>query len=394
MPQKSWWARLPFGVRMTAGTSALLLLIGGGVAGVAALTGNHARTVAESAVPAGPPAGVSTGGGAAGMTDEVPPRPLGQDVPGLDPAATVPRTSDRADRTVPRNPSRVAPGSARANGGPAGVNGGPAGVNGGPAGVNGGPADANGGSTGLSGGSAVGGAKPQTRQGKAPAVASPHQAPAPPAPVRVKPAPAPAAADPLGGHPVVPPRRVVTTRTAADTRPVAFRTQLVADPTLVRGIKRVRTQGSPGVQTLRYLITLTNGKQTARRLLDTKVTRKPQNRIVAFGTLRDFDFDYDRDRLRDPDRLMDCGQNLGGMCVPFSRGVICPDLADDLTSATLDITDLAFEESAAEANPAKKSKAEDKDEESTAEDSAFDLGAAIILSDRRDQRARSADWPC
>ena len=38
MPRKSWWARLPFGVRMTAGTSALLIAIGGGAAGVAALT--------------------------------------------------------------------------------------------------------------------------------------------------------------------------------------------------------------------------------------------------------------------------------------------------------------------------------------------------------------------
>lgn len=38
MPRKSWWARLPFGVRMTAGTSALLIAIGAGAAGVAALT--------------------------------------------------------------------------------------------------------------------------------------------------------------------------------------------------------------------------------------------------------------------------------------------------------------------------------------------------------------------
>src|SRR4051794_8519288 len=38
MPRKSWWARLPFGVRMAAGAGALLIAIGGGVAGVAALT--------------------------------------------------------------------------------------------------------------------------------------------------------------------------------------------------------------------------------------------------------------------------------------------------------------------------------------------------------------------
>src|ERR1700760_3298628 len=37
MPRKSWWARLPFGVRMAAGTVALLAVIGGGGPGAAAL---------------------------------------------------------------------------------------------------------------------------------------------------------------------------------------------------------------------------------------------------------------------------------------------------------------------------------------------------------------------
>src|SRR5689334_17503427 len=37
MPRKSWWARLPFGVRMAAGASALLLAVGGGAIGVATL---------------------------------------------------------------------------------------------------------------------------------------------------------------------------------------------------------------------------------------------------------------------------------------------------------------------------------------------------------------------
>src|SRR5262252_7491213 len=37
MPRKSWWARLPFGVRMAAGASAVLVVVGAGVAGVATL---------------------------------------------------------------------------------------------------------------------------------------------------------------------------------------------------------------------------------------------------------------------------------------------------------------------------------------------------------------------
>jgi hypothetical protein len=38
MPRKSWWARLPFGVRLTAGASAFLVVAGGGAVAVAVFT--------------------------------------------------------------------------------------------------------------------------------------------------------------------------------------------------------------------------------------------------------------------------------------------------------------------------------------------------------------------
>src|SRR3954470_22069170 len=41
MPRKSWWARLPFGVRMAAGASAVLAVVGAGAAGIATLTGGE-----------------------------------------------------------------------------------------------------------------------------------------------------------------------------------------------------------------------------------------------------------------------------------------------------------------------------------------------------------------
>ncbi|MET0418020.1 MAG: hypothetical protein ABW022_18575, partial [Actinoplanes sp.] len=62
MPRKSWWARLPFGVRMVAGASALLIVIGGGAAGVAALTKDDkdapriVTAVGQAAQAAAPPA--------------------------------------------------------------------------------------------------------------------------------------------------------------------------------------------------------------------------------------------------------------------------------------------------------------------------------------------------
>jgi hypothetical protein len=111
MPRKSWWARLPFGIRMAAGGSALLVLIGGGTAGIAALTEDEPRIVtaagqaapAEVAAvpPAAPaltaPAPVPT---AAGLK-------LGIAQAEAD-AAVDDRTSDQADRTGTREPRRPA----------------------------------------------------------------------------------------------------------------------------------------------------------------------------------------------------------------------------------------------------------------------------------------------
>jgi hypothetical protein len=93
MPRKSWWARLPFGVRMAAGAGALLIAIGGGVAGIAALTRDGAKprivtAVGDAAVP-----DVATPEGS-------PPGPLLRN-----PVAVPARTSAEADRSGSRGRS-------------------------------------------------------------------------------------------------------------------------------------------------------------------------------------------------------------------------------------------------------------------------------------------------
>ena len=93
MPPKSWWARLPFGVRMTAGAGALLVLVGGGTAGAAALfTGDKPPVVTAVQQPAAAP----------GQPESVPParEQLSAEVTGN-------RRSEVADRTRTREP-RVA----------------------------------------------------------------------------------------------------------------------------------------------------------------------------------------------------------------------------------------------------------------------------------------------
>lgn len=237
MPRKSWWARLPFGVRMTAGTSALLILIGGGSAGVAALTRDDKAEPPQVVTAVGQAAAAPPAGGQ--PAPATPRRPAAQaHFDAADPAAA--RTSDQADRTATRNPRGAA----------------------------------------------------TTR---------PEQPAAPAATSEVP----PAAASPA--------RPARTTRTETETREIPFETRLVRDPRLPRGSKRVENPGVPGEETLRYLVTVTDGVPTDRRLIDATVTRQPQHRVVAFGSRRG-----DRE----------CKRALN-VCVPLGRKAPCPDPVEE-----------------------------------------------------------------
>lgn len=107
---------------------------------------------------------------------------------------------------------------------------------------------------------------------------------------------------------------VVTTRTDVETRSVPFDTRVIRDPSMIRGTRRVEKPGSAGERTLRYLVTLTDGKQTSRRLLSSAITDEPQNRVIAVGSAR----------RPAPDVDVDCEQILG-ICLPFARtAAVCP----------------------------------------------------------------------
>jgi hypothetical protein len=224
---------------MAAGAGALLILVGGAVAGVSALAGDDSAPRIVTAVGEATAAAPPDGDRPAGTT---PQRPVARQP--FDPAdLSAPRTSDQADRTATRNPRGFSPQRARAT---------------------------------------------------APAAIAGRPAPA------VPPAAAPA-------------RPAQTTRTETETREIPFETQLVRDPQLPRGEKRVDAPGVPGEETLRYLVTLVDGKPIDRRLIDATVTRQPQHRVVAFGGRRGF---------------RECGNALN-VCVPLGRSAICPDGAAD-----------------------------------------------------------------
>jgi hypothetical protein len=128
---------------------------------------------------------------------------------------------------------------------------------------------------------------------------------APAAPTEAPPTITAPAAEPAPTSPAA--RPAVVKRTITETRPIAFATRTVKDPTLAKGVTRVRARGVPGVKTVTYEVTLTNGVQTAKRLVRTTVTKAPVTQVVAVGTRTS----------------PKCDPNYSGACVPIASDVDC-----------------------------------------------------------------------
>ena len=166
------------------------------------------------------------------------------------------------------------------------------------------------------------GSTPKTPKDHRTAVSS---APTPqPTTHRADPPPAPAERP----APTAPAGPVITTRTVVETHAIPFRTKLVRDPALPRGTKNVQSEGEAGVRSLRYLITLTDGRRTDRRLLGVSVTKRPAARLVVIGTGREVD--PDTDDGGDDEEPWDCGSDQhADLCLPFGRSAaLCEESAE------------------------------------------------------------------
>jgi resuscitation-promoting factor RpfB len=104
----------------------------------------------------------------------------------------------------------------------------------------------------------------------------------------------------------------VETRTVTETQKIAYPTRTVKDSTLSAGTTRVRTKGVAGVRTLTYQVTVTDGEQTAKKLIKSVVTRKPITKVVVIGT-----------RQPTPAPGSGCDPNYSGACVPIASDVDC-----------------------------------------------------------------------
>ncbi|MEU6077535.1 G5 domain-containing protein [Micromonospora sp. NPDC047074] len=102
---------------------------------------------------------------------------------------------------------------------------------------------------------------------------------------------------------LTPTRAVVKTWTVTETEPIPYRTKQVKDSSTPKGTTKVRTPGIDGAKTLTYQVTVTDGVETARKLIKTQVTTKPVTEVIAVGT-------------------NNCDPNYSG-CVPIASDVDC-----------------------------------------------------------------------
>ncbi|BCJ54247.1 hypothetical protein Asp14428_57220 [Actinoplanes sp. NBRC 14428] len=73
-------------------------------------------------------------------------------------------------------------------------------------------------------------------------------------------------------------------KTVTKTSAIKHKTRTEKDDSLPKGERERVTEGVDGVLTRTYEVTLVDGRETARRLVSSRVTRKPVTEVVAVGT--------------------------------------------------------------------------------------------------------------
>jgi hypothetical protein len=118
---------------------------------------------------------------------------------------------------------------------------------------------------------------------------------------------------PVTAAPTTPSAGHATTRTVTETQAIAFTTRTIDDPTLAEGKKVTKTVGTAGVRTLTYRVTLVDGKQTAKTLVSSVITRRPVGKLIAVGSKPGAPESGDGR----------CDPNYSGACVPIASDVDC-----------------------------------------------------------------------
>lgn len=81
-----------------------------------------------------------------------------------------------------------------------------------------------------------------------------------------------------------PPKPVVTTKEETKKEVVAFTSKTVESDTLPKGESKVTQTGVNGERTIVYTVTLTDGKETSRKVKSNTVTKQPVEQVTTVGT--------------------------------------------------------------------------------------------------------------
>ena len=100
---------------------------------------------------------------------------------------------------------------------------------------------------------------------------------------------------------------VVENRTVIEKQKVPYQTRTVKDSSLRKGTRKVAVRGVAGVKTLTYQVTLTDGVETAKKLIRSQITKAPVTQVVRVGTKV----------------TQQCHPNYSGACVPIASDVDC-----------------------------------------------------------------------
>ncbi len=117
------------------------------------------------------------------------------------------------------------------------------------------------------------------------------------------------------------PEPKIEKRTTIETEPISFESRSVDDSSLAKGKTSVKTKGTEGLKTLTYEVTLTDGAQTDRRLIDEVVTRAPVAEVILVGT-KSVNSSMNGNSLPAGGQS-GCDPNYSGACVPIDSDVDC-----------------------------------------------------------------------
>jgi hypothetical protein len=111
---------------------------------------------------------------------------------------------------------------------------------------------------------------------------------------------------------------VVTYDVVRVTQKTAFKTKTVMDSALAKGATKVTTRGVAGVQRLTYRVTMVNGRETGRELVERVIVTHPITRVRRVGTKVETE-----PATTEPVRTEECDPNYAGACVPIASDVDC-----------------------------------------------------------------------